>query len=121
MKFSLYTSIGVAIIGVVLAFFVTNLIVPSLEPYSFSVIDKAQDSSASSSGYDYSSYVEPDNEIFNYKALNPTVEVYVGDCQAVDADGNCIDPDATDEEEEDQENQNGESDTGSEENGQENG
>ena len=34
---------------------------------------------------------EANPELFNYKALNPTVEVYVGDCDEVNQYGECID------------------------------
>ena len=30
---------------------------------------------------------EPDSEVFNYGAVNPTVEVYVGTCEDIDRDG----------------------------------
>ena len=118
MKLSLFTTIGVAVIGVILSFIITNAIVPQLADYQFQVIDKAQDSDNS---YDYSSYDAPDDEIFNYKALNPTVEVYVGDCQQIDADGNCVDTSVTTGTGEDEDNENGEEGPGSEDNGQENG
>ena len=62
MKTSLFTTIGLALIGAIVAFVITNVVVPDLEPYSFDVIDKAQDSSASSNGYDYSAYTEPNEE-----------------------------------------------------------
>ena len=34
---------------------------------------------------------EPNVGIFNYKALNPTVEVYVGNCEEYNAVGECVD------------------------------
>ena len=117
MKFSLFTTIGVAIIGVILSFVITNAVVPQLEDYSFKVIDKAQDSDNS---YDYSSYDAPDNEVFNYEALNPTVEVYVGDCQQVDENNNCVDTSVTTSTGEDEDNENREEEPSSED-GQENG
>lgn len=32
-------------------------------------------------------YVEPNAEVFNSQAINPTVEVYVGDCEDIDKNG----------------------------------
>ena len=68
MKLDLATSVIVAIIGVVIAFFVTNLIMPGLEEVKFNTI----------SGNSSYSLTDPSPEVFNYRALNPTVEVYVG-------------------------------------------
>ncbi len=34
-----------------------------------------------------SDLAEPDAEIFNGEAINPTVEVYVGDCEDIDRNG----------------------------------
>ena len=34
--------------------------------------------------------VDPDPEVFNYKAIDPTVEVYVGDCTEYNERGECI-------------------------------
>ncbi len=124
MKFDLLTSIGVAVAGLLLSFLVTNWIVPDLEPYAFSAISKNQTTSAGGD-YDYASLDQPNNEIFNYNALNPTVEVYVGDCREFDEDGNCVDDmNNTGKTEEDDENgENGGSDENGEngENGGENG
>lgn len=119
MRFDLFTSIGVAIAGVIVAFVVTNLVLPGFETYEFKVVDKTQNATAAEAGYDYSSLTSPDNEVFNYDALNPTVEVYVGECFEVDADGNCVEQ-STEEDEEGENNENGEEGTGSEENEQEN-
>lgn len=90
MKLDLFTAIGVAIGGVLIAFFVTNLLIPELEPYSFTTIDEASNSTAAENGYNYSNLSQPDDEVFNYEALNPTVEVYVGECDEYDANGNCV-------------------------------
>lgn len=76
-KKDLATAIGVAVLGVILAYFVCNLIVGNNSESSFSVktVESSEDLELK----------DPDPEIFNYRALNPTVEVYVGDC----TDGNC--------------------------------
>lgn len=80
-KADLATTIITAIVGVVIAYFVCNIFIGTSEP----VTVKTLDSSVSSS------LAEPNPELFNYKALNPTVEVYVGECQEYDQDGNCAD------------------------------
>lgn len=108
MKTDLVTSIGAAILGSIIAFVVVNMLLPEIAPVSFKRIDNP------SMSYELT---EPDEEIFNPRALNPTVEVYVGDCTEYDIYGNCIerasDDDEDDEEkteeelEPDQENQNG--------------
>ncbi len=69
MKADLATSIVVAVIGGAIAFFVANLLIPGFSDVQFKTI---------SGKADYS-LADPDPEIFNYRALNPTVEVYVGE------------------------------------------
>ena len=81
MRTDLTTSIVTAIVGFILAFLVTGLLTGKIEPVTIKTID----SNASAD------FAEPNPEIFNYKALNPTVEVYVGDCQRYDQYGNCLD------------------------------
>ena len=81
MKTDLITSIGAAIIGSVIAFLACNALIPAIEPVSYKKLDDA------SSNYEL---IEPDVNVFNYRALNPTVEVYVGDCDEYDDYGNCI-------------------------------
>lgn len=83
MKNDLATSIIVCIVGVILAFFVCNMFVGEISPVSVKKVD-------SSIGIDIPN---PDPELFNYKAVNPTVEVYVGDneeCKQYDEGGQCI-------------------------------
>lgn len=81
MKTDLATSVGVAIIGVVLAYFLCNFLIPKIE----SARIKTVDSNVSATLED------PDVEVFNYRSINPTVEVYVGQCKAFDENGTCID------------------------------
>lgn len=69
MKTDLATSIGMAILGAVLAFVVCNMLFGEIEDVSFKTIGEKVDTTLTM----------PDEEVFNYKALNPTVEVYVGD------------------------------------------
>lgn len=70
MKTDLFTSIGVAIVGAVIAFVVCNLLIGPIEPVTFQTVDSDVNADLA----------EPNVNVFNYKALNPTVEVYVGNC-----------------------------------------
>lgn len=81
MKKELATTIIAAIAGVLIAYFVTNIFIPPTKNFTYSSVD-------SSIGADY---IEPDVEIFNYKALNPTVEVFVGNCTEYNENGECVD------------------------------
>lgn len=69
MKTDLISSIGIAIAGALIAYFVCNLFIPTIEDFTINEVTTKVDSGLS----------DPNPEIFNYKALNPTVEVYVGD------------------------------------------
>ena len=80
MKKDLATAIGTAIIGMLIAFFVTNLIVKPAEPVTFKTLDTKVSADIQ----------EPSKEVFNSKSLNPTVEVYVGDCAETNELGECI-------------------------------
>ena len=80
MKTDLFTSILAAIIGVLISYFGVNLFIGEIEPYSFPFLSNTVSVDLA----------DPDPEIFNYKALNPTVEVYVGDCDELDEFGQCI-------------------------------
>jgi hypothetical protein len=88
MKTDLTTSILAAIFGFVIAFVLTNLLVPGISDFSFKTLEDAPDASL----------VEPSEDVFNYRSVNPTVEVYVGDddqddtqkaCISYDENGNC--------------------------------
>ena len=84
MKTDLASSIGIAIAGVLIAYFVCNLFIGPIED----VYIKTVDSSLSTD------IADPNPEVFNYRAINPTVEVYVGDdenCTQFDDNGECID------------------------------
>jgi len=80
MKTELATSIGAAIAGILIAYFVTGLFIGPIAEVSFPSIDESVNMDLS----------DPDPELFNYKALNPTVEVYVGDCAEYNEAGECI-------------------------------
>ena len=105
MKKDLTTTIIAAIFGVVVAYFITNIILPDLSNVSFKTL----------SGDNKYTLAEPDSDIFNYRAVNPTVEVYVGQCREYNENGECIDDGtnlSTEEEnQENQENQENEAET----------
>lgn len=70
MKTDLLTSIIAAIAGVAIAYFVTNMFIGPIEEVTYTTVDTSVNASLT----------EPNPEIFNYHALNPTVEVCVGEC-----------------------------------------
>ncbi|MBQ3297111.1 hypothetical protein IJH01_03265 [Candidatus Saccharibacteria bacterium] len=80
MKTELATAIGSAIVGILIAFFITNIFIGEIEEVTVKTVDSTISTELA----------DPNPEIFNYKALNPTVEVYVGDCAEYDASGECI-------------------------------
>ena len=73
----IFTIIIVATVGVLVSTFLVNMILgdPNDKSVTFKTIDVIQATLAS-----------PDPEVFNSEAINPTVEIYVGDC--VDRDQN---------------------------------
>ena len=76
MKTDLFTSIAAAIAGVLIAYFVTNLFLGPIEDVSYKTVQSTVSADIA----------DPDPEVFNYKAINPTVEVYVGECDEADLD-----------------------------------
>lgn len=80
MKTDLMTSIGAAIAGIVIAYFVTNMFLGEPKAVTFKTVDPKLSINL----------VEPNENVFNSHALNPTVEVYVGDCDEYDELGQCI-------------------------------
>ena len=71
MKTDLLSSIGIAIAGTLIAYFVCNLFFGEIESYKVKTVDSTISTDLA----------EPNPEVYNYKALDPTVEVYVGDCE----------------------------------------
>ena len=69
MKNDLFTSIVVAVLGIVASFIICNFFTGEIEPASVKTVDD-------SFSIDIA---EPNIEVFNYRAINPTVEVYIGD------------------------------------------
>ena len=80
MKTDLATSVIAAIAGVLIAYFVTNMFIGPIEDITYTTVDSKVNANLS----------DPDPEVFNYRALNPTVEVYVGECDEYNKDGECI-------------------------------
>ena len=81
MKTDLATSIGAAILGLIVGYFVTNVFLSAPEEVKYKTIDSASLTS---------DLAVPSEGVFNYLALDPTVEVYVGSCTEFDTDGNCM-------------------------------
>lgn len=69
MKTDLFTSIVIFVIGTVVAFVTATMIIPGIEDFDIKTVNVNTNTSLT----------EPDDEVFNYRAINPTVEVYVGD------------------------------------------
>ena len=108
MKQDLVTSIFAAVVGALVAYFVCGMFLPNFDEMTVSFTKLANEESFS--------LTEPDSEIFNYRSVNPTVEVYVGDCKNMGDNGICNDEIVTDynqnnqnnQEEEDEEEENNE-------------
>lgn len=80
MKTDILTTAIAAIAGVVISYFImSSLILKDPAPVVVKTL-----STTNSTDLD-----EPNVEIFNYRAINPTVEAYV-DCTNYDYAGNCI-------------------------------
>lgn len=88
MKTDLISSIGVAVLGVIVSYFICNILVSTWTTDSYTV--KTLESEVTAD------ITDPDSSVFNYRALNPTVEVYVGSCKEFDSNGQCLDGDDED-------------------------
>ena len=88
MKQDLATSIFAAVVGALVAYFVCGMFLPSFDDMSVSITKLANEDSVS--------LMEPEAEIFNYRSVNPTVEVWVGDCKNLGDNGICNDEIVTD-------------------------
>ena len=80
MKQDLATSNAAAVIGAVVAYFICNMFIPAIEDVSFKSL-------SGNITYDLSN---PNPELFNFRAINPTVEVYVGQCTEYNENGEFI-------------------------------
>ncbi len=76
MKTDLITSVIAAVVGTVAAFFLCNLLIPKIENFSYTTLDPNLNYTLS----------DPDIEVFNYRAVDPTVEVWVGQCSGDNCD-----------------------------------
>ena len=92
---NLLLSIVIAVIGVVAAFAACNALVGPIEQVTFYTVDSTVNTTLA----------EPNPELFNYLALNPTVEVYVGECKKRDESGICLDLDESSSQTTETENQ----------------
>lgn len=81
MKKDLVTSILAAILGFVVVYVIAGVVMPELDDFSFKSLNADTNYSVS----------DPNPGIFNYRAINPTVEVYVGECEEYNESGECID------------------------------
>jgi len=95
MKTDLTTAVVAAIIGAVSAFFICGLFLPRIEDVKYKTIEVSVKSTVEN----------PDEDIFNPKAINPTVGVCVGQCEEEDTNSEEYIDEETDEEwAEDEEN-----------------
>lgn len=74
-----FTLILIAGIGTLAAFFACRALLgdPDAASVQFKTVSRVIDSNL----------VAPDQEVFNSTAINPTVEVFVGDCEDIDQNG----------------------------------
>lgn len=93
MKTDLATTIVTAVLGVVIAYFVTGFFIPAIQNITIQKVDSSVTADLE----------EPNIEVFNYKSLNPTVEVYIGQCKEYNNAGECIDDELLDLLEEEEE------------------
>ncbi|MBR3252779.1 hypothetical protein IKF84_01775 [Candidatus Saccharibacteria bacterium] len=79
MKTDLATAILAAIVGVAVSYVVVNsFLLKDPDPVTVKTIENIN-----------TKVDEPNPEVFNYRALNPTVETYI-DCTNYDLSGNCL-------------------------------
>ncbi|MBR5621164.1 hypothetical protein IKW75_01620 [Candidatus Saccharibacteria bacterium] len=74
----IFTVLAVATVGIVASFFLVNMLLgdPNEKSVTFKKIEVVD-----------ATLSVPDPEVFNSEAINPTVEVYVGDCVDMDQNG----------------------------------
>ncbi len=82
MKSDLATTIIVAIVGLAASYFVCNLFIGESEEINVKSIEGSEITST---------VAEPNPALFNANALNPTVEVYIGECSEYNEMGECLD------------------------------
>ncbi len=72
------TAVMIATIGTVAAFALVNTVLGNPDDL---VVEYKSVSSISSV------LTDPDPEVFNYSSINPTVEIWIGNCKDIDRDG----------------------------------
>ena len=80
MKNDFLTTIVIAVVGVIGGFLITNMLVGEIKSATVKTLEEGVSADLA----------EPNPEIFNYRALNPTVEVYVGNCDKRNEFGECV-------------------------------
>lgn len=80
MKSDITASVGAAVMGVLMAFFSCKLFMGPIKDVKFKTVERVVETKLT----------EPDKDAFNFRALDPTVEVFVGRCKEVDEEGNCL-------------------------------
>lgn len=72
------TVVIIAVVGTIAAYFGVNMFLgnPADATYQFKIIEGVT-----------ATLEDPDPEVFNKDAINPTIEVYVGECEDVDQNG----------------------------------
>lgn len=86
-KTDILTTAVIAILGVVISFVLCNYLLgdPDEEIVSFQSLSEVIDPNIE----------EPNKEIFNPESINPTVEIFIGNCQDIDMDGKLSDEELT--------------------------
>ena len=74
----IFSIIIIATVGTLVAYFAVNSFLgdPNMKSENITTIDAIT-----------ADVLEPDPELFNAAAINPTVEVYVGECEDIDRNG----------------------------------
>ena len=67
-RFNLVSSVLALVLGAVLSFIITNLFLGAPEDVTFKTIESVVTKSTG----------DPDPEVFNSRAIDPTVEIYIG-------------------------------------------
>ena len=80
MKNDLATAILVTIVGVAISYLVCNMFFGDIPPFAFKTLQEVTPTELA----------EPNSNVFNSRSINPTVEVYVGDCEDNDDYEACI-------------------------------
>ena len=69
MKTDLATSVVLAVVGAVMGYIICDLFIGEIQPVTYTTIEEGVTVDLAM----------PNEDVFNFRSLNPTVEVYVGD------------------------------------------